>query len=192
MESRIKIVAARREDAESIGRAVTMAIGEELAEELAGPNHTAADVERMFSSLAVRSDAQYSYLNSFVALDSEGNVVGAVVVYDGANLHRLREAFISEAKEAIGLEYDEDWPDETDSEEFYLDSLAVFEGYRGKGIAHRLIEAAAELAKVSGKPLGLLVSKSNDRARRLYESLGFKCIGERPFAGEVMYHMRRE
>ena len=186
----IRIIPASETHAPYIGRVVTMAIGHDLAAELAGPNHTVGDVERLFTSLAKMQESQYSFQNTLIAVDEENNVMGCVVSYDGANLHQLRRAFITEAKIAIGLELPSEPDDETDPEEYYLDSLAVFPEYRGQGIAHRLIKAARERAAQLGKPLGLLVSKTNSRARKLYESLGFHPIGERPFAGELMDHLQ--
>lgn len=185
----IRIIEATREDSRHIGKAVTMAIGDDLAKELAGPGHSVEDVENLFTSLAARDDSQYSYRNSLLAVDENGNVLGAVVSYDGAQLYTLRDTFLAEAKNAIGFDPKGNLPDETDSEEYYLDSLAVYPEYRGHGIARRLIEEAARKAKESGKPLGLLVSKDNPAAKALYVSLGFRAVGERPFAGELMTHM---
>ena len=167
-----------------------MAIGDELAQDLAGDGHSIEDVREMFTSLARRTDSQYSYLNAHIAVDGDGRAIGAVVAYDGAHLHRLREAFFEEAEKAIGLVFDTLPDDETGPEEFYLDSLGVLPEYRGQGIAHRLIRAAAGQAAGISKPLGLLVSNHNPDARRLYESLGFVPVGQRPFAGEMMTHMQ--
>lgn len=64
--------------------------------------------------------------------------------------------------------------------------------YRGRGVATALIEAAGVRARECGKPLGLLVDKANSRARRLYDSLGFKQVGERFFAGELMDHLQQK
>lgn len=185
----IKIREGRVDDAPWIGKVVTMAIGEELAQELAGAEHSVTDVERMFATLAARDDSQYSYRNALVAVDDADNVLGVVVAYDGARLRTLRLAFMEEAKEAIGLVFDREPDDETGPEEFYLDSLGVFPQYRGEGIARRLIEGAAARAHAAGKPLGLLCSKGNPGARRLYDSLDFRQVGERPFAGEMMDHL---
>lgn len=184
-----KIIPATCDHAPYIGKAILMAIGEELTSHLAGKNHTPQDVESLFTSLARRSDSQYSYLNSMVAVDKDNNVAGVVVAYDGARLKELRKAFFEEAEKAIGLKIHGNPTDETGPEEFYLDTLAVFPEYRGNGIATNLIEAAAERAASAGKPLGLLVSKTNPDARRLYDSIGFRAAGERFFAGELMDHL---
>ena len=80
--------------------------------------------------------------------------------------------------------------DETDGSEFYLDTLAVLPEYRGRGIASALLKASIEKARKMGKPAGLLVDKDNTRARRLYESIGFEQIGERPFCYVMMDHLQ--
>ncbi len=184
-----KIIPASPDHAPFIGKAITMAIGEELTAHLAGDEHTPEDVVELFSTLARRTDSQYSYLNSMVAINDDNSVAGVVVAYDGANLRELRKAFFEEAEKAIGLKITGNPQDETGPEEFYLDTLAVFPEYRGKGIATHLIKAAGQRAEKAGKPLGLLVSKTNPNARRLYDSLGFTIVGQRPFAGEVMNHL---
>lgn len=185
---------ATPEHAPLIGRAVVMAIGAEITRNLAGQEHTPADVEALFSSLAARPDTQYSYLNTLLAIDDDGRPMGCIVSYDGAGLIGMRRIFFEEAFRQIGLDFGPN-PDtidpETTPDEFYLDTLAVFEPYRGRGIARRLIEAAAcRAAEISGKPVGLLVDKTNHRARRLYDSIGFVFSDERPFAGEVMDHLQ--
>ena len=189
------IVPSLPQHAQLIGKAVTAAIGHELASELAGSDHTVEDVESLFAALAARDDTQYSYVNSLTALDDDGNVMGIVVSYDGAGLIEMRRIFFAEAKTRIGLTFEtpdgnpDSLPGETDPEEYYLDSLAVFEPYRGKGVARALITAARDRARRAGKPLGLLVDKNNARARSLYDSIGFIPMGEREFAGELMDHM---
>ena len=80
--------------------------------------------------------------------------------------------------------------DETDASEFYLDTLAVLSEYRGRGIASLLLKGAIGRAAACGKPAGLLVDKDNNRARKLYERVGFRQIGERPFCYVMMDHMQ--
>lgn len=188
----IRISPAKAEHAPLIGEAILMAIGDEITDHLAGESHSRGDVLRLFSDLARRTDSQYSFLNTLVAVTDNDKVAGLIVSYDGTDLHRLRESFFVEAKKAIGLDLNGKTPqDETSSDEYYLDTIAVFPEYRNKGIATKLIEAATERAKTIGKPAGLLVDKSNKRARKLYDSLGFRKVGERPFAGQIMDHLQR-
>lgn len=172
-----------------IARSVMDAIGEEICHNLAGEGHTLADVERMFTRLAEREDSQYSYLNTIAAVDDAGNTVGVCVGYDGASLHELRKAFIEESRKELGLDFGE-MEDETDPSEFYLDTLAVLPEYRGQGIAKKLLKAAIDRAASIGKPAGLLVDKINTNARRIYESIGFRQVGERPFCYVMMDHLQ--
>lgn len=172
-----------------IAKIICMAIGEDLVNELAGDSHTTEDVEGMFMALAKREDSQYSYKNACVALTEDGKVAGAVVAYAGNRLHYLRKAFFEEAVKWIDLNLEGDIPDETDPEEYYLDSLGVMPEYRECGIARSLIDAVEKKASKAALPVGLLVSKTNPGASKLYESLGFRYVGERPFAGEMMNHL---
>jgi len=185
----MKIIPARQQDAPFIGASVVDAIGEEIAANLAGENHTVGDVIDMFASLAGRDDTQYSYRNALVALDDEGEPVGVCVGYDGALLHELRRPFFEVVTERLG-QHLEGVEDECEPNEFYLDTLAVLPAHRGKGIASQLLKAMIERAREAGKPAGLLVDKINPRARRLYERVGFVQVGERPFVHVLMDHMQ--
>lgn len=185
----MKIINARKEDANLIARSIMAGVGEEICENLAGDNHTLADVEALFTDLASRDDTQYSYLNTFVAVNDDNQAVGACISYDGAMLHKLREPFFDAAKRYLDIDMS-DVLDETDPGEVYIDTLAVLPEYRKQGVATALLKASIEKANKIGKPAGLLVEKENHRARRLYESVGFRKVGDRPFAYVMMDHMQ--
>ncbi|WP_290095935.1 GNAT family N-acetyltransferase [uncultured Duncaniella sp.] len=185
----MKIIPARPEDSHLIGESVVEAIGIEIAQNLAGENHTLEDVVNMFAMLAKRDDTQYSYTNTLVALDDRGNPVGVCVGYDGARLHELRLPFFEAVSSCLGLSL-EGVEDECDAEEFYLDTLAVLPEYRGKGIASELLKESIKRAAKCGKPAGLLVDPVNPKARRLYERVGFIKVGDRPFVHVMMDHMQ--
>lgn len=187
----MRIINAEKTDAPLIADVVITAVGEEITKDFAGDKGVEA-VKTMFTRLAARDDSQYSYRNAMKSIDDNGIPMGFIIGYDGALLHELRLAFFEEAKEVLGKDMEGKMPDETVPDEFYLDSLAVFPEYRGRGIAGELIKAMSRRAADSGKPLGLLCDKSNGRARRLYESLGFRIIGETPFSSEMMYHMQKK
>ena len=77
----------------------------------------------------------------FVA-EFDGKIVGAIVGYDGANLHELRATTYSIIYKCLG--HTPTIPDETEAGEFYLDSIAVFLEYRRLGIGKELIKAIKE------------------------------------------------
>lgn len=189
-DNNFRIVGAEAADAPLIGRAVVAALGPELPKNLAG-SRAVADVVDLFAALAARTDSQYSYLNTLKAIDSENRPMGFIVGYDGSRLHTLRLAFFDEAASRLGRDMRGNMGDETGPGEFYLDSLAVMPEFRGRGIGSALIEAMARRGAACGLCPGLLCDKSNSSARRLYESLGFRPVGERSFAGELMDHLQR-
>lgn len=185
----MKIVNAEKTDAPLIGETVVTAVGDEIAENFAHPK-SKDYVLTLFTRLAARDDSQYSYANTLKAVDDDGCPMGFIVGYDGERLHELRKAFFDEVRSVLDRDMEGTLADECEPDEFYLDSLAVFPEYRGKGVAHALIAAMAKRAATGGKPLGLLCDKDNAKARRLYDSLGFIKVGETPFAGEMMDHMQ--
>lgn len=188
----VKIRQAVRGDAPIIARTIIEAVGEEITLGFAGSRERIGLVYKLFTDLAECDDSQYSYLNTLIAETTDGEPVGAIISYDGADLRRLRERFIQKANKILGYDMKaEEMPDEASPDEIYLDSLCVFEPFRGHGIASRLINAAVMSHQSSSKPSGLLVDKDNLRARRLYERLGFTQVGETPFAGTLMDHLQR-
>ena len=181
---------AKPEDALVISRVIQMAMHTEGCLALAGSEERFPLLDKTFTILAARPDSQYSYRNNIVAEDGGGTIAGAIVSYDGAFLHPLRRAFVEVANEVLDSKFVEEEMDlETSDDEIYLDSLAVFPEYQGKGLAKRLIAAALERHAGSVKPFGLLCAPGNNDAYRLYERLGFREIGLRPFAGILMHHM---
>lgn len=180
---------ARPDHAPLIAKAVMMAVGEEICEDFASPDHTLADVEKLFTTLAAMPDSQYSYNNTLVAIDpATGDVMGLCVAYDGGKLHALRRRFFEQVREQLGRDM-EGMADETDPDEFYLDTVATFPAHRGKGVATALINATIARADEAHLPAALLVEKNNTRAASLYHTLGFRYRDDRPFAGVVMSHL---
>ncbi|MDE6311462.1 MAG: GNAT family N-acetyltransferase [Muribaculaceae bacterium] len=190
----MKIANASPEDASLIADAILAAVGDEISDGLAGDRCSREDVHDLFMRLASRKDTQYSYTNARIARTDSGRPMGVCVSYDGAELKRLRVHFFHEACTTLGWkmtsEEMDNFPGETDSDEFYLDTLMVLPEFRGQGIGRALIDDARNRARAAGKPLGLLCDKDNVKARHLYESCGFRCMGERLFAGTVMDHLQ--
>jgi ribosomal protein S18 acetylase RimI-like enzyme len=60
----------------------------------------------------------------------------------------------------------------------YINVLAVYPEYRGRGIGRALMEHVE--AEASGRDLSLIVENANDVARSLYHSFGFVTEASRP------------
>lgn len=140
-----------------------------------------SDMDRMLQSCAdVKS--MYSWRNSIVACDG-GKVVGCIVCYEGDKYESMRQYTWSRL---WGAEDDEirNAQKETGPGEFYLDSLAIEPGYRGKGIGKLLIEAAINRGRKLGyHEFSLLVSVKKPRLKAYYESMGFRKSGRIIFFG---------
>lgn len=175
---------AQKEDAPIIAAALTMALGEELMKTYCGEHY-----QSVLEELAIREDTQYSYRNALVA-DLGGTPTGAIVGYDGAKLHELREPTLRLIEARTGQSFS-NVQDETNPHEFYLDSLGVLPAYRHLGIGSRLLKALRDKAFAEGhKCAGLLVDVENPQAEHLYLSLGFERTELRNLFGHQMWHLQ--
>lgn len=189
MHENIHIRQGKPTDAAAISRLIIQAMTEECCAHFYGPGHTIGDFQQLMERLVAREDSQYSYANTLCAASETGLVVGIAVTYDGARLHTLRNAFVSEALKAFGTDHS-GMDDETQGGELYLDSLAVLPGHQGQGIATRLIQAsAAKALRLGIGTLGLLVDKGNPRAERLYTRCGFRYANDSRWGGHEMKHL---
>lgn len=187
----MKIVQATPLHAPDIAKVVMIAMTDECCQYLAGENHTLDDFEKVMTKLAASPLSQYSYTNTLVAIADDGRMAGACVSYDGGLLKELRQAFLNAMNQQLGRNLSS-MTDETEPGELYLDSITVFPQYRRQGMASALIEATWKKAQAMNLPLGLLVDKTNPKAHRLYNALGFKTIGEKLFGGHEMWHLQKK
>lgn len=187
---KIDIRPATPEMASHIASLIMEAMNADCCQNLAGPRHNLADFHRVVTRLVEMEDSQYSYLNTLIGVTTSGILAGVVVAYDGADLKRLRERFISEAIVEFGIDYSA-MDAETSVGEFYIDSLAVSSNFRGKKIATRLLEAAIGRAqKLGHSKVGLLVDKGNPLAEKLYAKLGFEYVNDTIWGGHAMKHLQ--
>lgn len=190
------VIPATPAHAADIAQLIMTAMSEDCCQFLAGKNHTLDDFYQMMLRLVLMDDSQYSWRNAFVAVAEEttgGNVeyapvAGAIVGYDGGDLHRLRRRFQEAALQDLQMDYSR-MDDETHPGEFYIDSLAVYPEYRHRGIASQLLDCMADHAATLGLPAGLLVDRGNPGAERLYTSLGFVYKGDSVWGGHEMKHL---
>ncbi len=175
---------AKPSDSKKVAQLIVQAMGE-LAMKFCNADEpeSAVPVFEYFFGLA---DNQYSFKNTLV-YENELGVVGAINAYDGAMLEAYRRPFFDYLTERFGL-VDFNPEPETESGEFYLDTISVDPIARGRGIGKLLIVAGIDLAKDLGhKRVGLLVDVNNSRALKLYQHMGFRVSNEKSFMGG-MYH----
>ena len=192
----MKILHANPSHAADIARLIISAMTDDCCQFLVGPGHTLEDFHNTMLRLVLMDDSQYSWRNAFVAVDDEASpddlehapVAGAIVGYDGKDLHRLRRRFQEAAMADWQMDYS-NMDDETAEGEFYLDSLAVYPPYRKRGIASQLLNRFIEHAASLGLPAALLVDKGNPSAERLYTSLGFEYCNDATWGGHAMRHL---
>lgn len=179
----------KKEDARVIASLIMTAMSEECCRYFYGEGHTSKDFHEFMSGLAEMEESQYSYKNIIVA-DRNDEVAGIAVSYDGGRLHELRKAFIDGVKAHFGKDC-RDMHDETQEGELYLDSFAVKENHRGKGIGAELLKKTKEKAQEMGiARVGLLVDENNLKAEKLYRRKGFEFVDKKDWGGHAMKHLQ--
>lgn len=182
------IRSARPEEAAAIATLIMEAMNHDCCQWFAGPEHALDDFHRLMTELILRTDSQYSYLHTHVAVVDQ-EVVGVCVAYDGGRLHELRHAFIDGARQSLGMDHS-GMDDETSAGEYYIDSLCVAAPYRKQGIASALIKAVVQKARSLGMPsVGLLVDSGNPEAEHLYTQIGFRYLDDNVWGGHPMRHL---
>ena len=187
---------ARIGDAAQIARFFLMAWPVEsfLAD---NPGMTEDDFARYIEGFVKAEDTIYSYLNTIVAAceDENGNEVlcGAMNGYDGG-LYEKMKAPIIESLKSIEPALSEDFAKvkETESGEFYFDSVGVSPMMRSRGIGKLLFSGMEEKAKREGhRTVGLIVDVAKPKAEALYRKIGFEFINEIDFLGNKMKHLQK-
>jgi ribosomal protein S18 acetylase RimI-like enzyme len=146
------------------------------------------EARTLLLQFAKSNNNQYSYQNCWVA-ETDGHVVGAINVYDGAQLSELRQPVVDYIREKFNQDFVPD--DETSAGEYYIDTLAVSPDHQGKGIGTSLLQFVIdEHVLKKNYTLGLLVDESNPDAKRLYLKLGFKSVGRKMIFGKNMEHLQ--
>lgn len=135
------------------------------------------------------TEVQYrSYYKHILIYEVEGHVAGCIISYDGS-----KELYYERQWNALNLDdafkaFGTPLPiREAEDNERYIDTIATFEEYRGRGIATQLFEALIESDPDARWSLN--VDKENPKALRLYERIGFEVAGEINLYGHDYYHM---
>ncbi len=87
------------------------------------------------------------------------------------------------------------WPDKAGEKALYIHRLAVAKGFEGRGLAHAVLDFAAEYARNLGIPLLRLDCKADrQKLRQVYEAWGFRFVdlAEADVPGEHLCNARYE
>lgn len=177
---------AKPADALQVVPLIIQAMGQ-LANKLTHVNDEKV-VTQIFTLFFKEEGNQYSYENILV-FEEDDKILGSINAYDGSKLLELRKPFLNyltEHHQANNNNQDT----ETQSGEFYLDSISVNPDAQGKGIGKQLIKAGINWGKALGhQTIALLVEQDNERALKLYQNTGFVTLNEKQFMGGLYNHM---
>ena len=136
-----------------------------------------------------QEDTHYSYRNTWIAevdrerAEADGERVevareraGMMIAVDGEHYREQRDKMYPQLKELFDVAFGKGWDemeDEAKAGEFYIDSLAVSLPYRNQGVGTALIEKAKKMAKELGITVVTLAVEPENRAKKLYQKLGF-------------------
>lgn len=175
---------AQQTEASKIAPLIYDAIGE-IANRLTG-EHTAEAILNTLTELVTRTDNRHSYLNTHVALQGD-QLLGIVVLYDGLSVKALDAnlaAWLKEKKVTAPIDI------EAHDDEYYIDTICVAPAARGLGIGTQLLVYAEQVAREKGyQKLSLNVEVEKEKARALYERLGFVITEPWTIIDEPFHHM---
>ena len=160
---------AQKQDAKICIKLLNLAM-EDIAYKLSGyddPVKSDEILEKFFVSEINR----LSYKNVYV-YKRDDVIIAAMCAYFGGDAWQLDREILQHLK-ALGK--DAQIEKECFDDEFYIDSIAVDEKFRGQGFAKELILHSFAKAKELGyKKVSLIVDVNKPKVRKFYESLGFK------------------
>lgn len=136
---------------------------------------TDEQISKFARNICVREDVLYSWCNT-VIVEVDGKQAGMLTAYDGRYYHDMRVQTMNLVKQYLEVEFP-GMEDEAVAGEYYLDSLAVMPEYRGRGIGRQLLQQGIENGRTLDLDITLAVDPVNTRAKKLYQSLGFKPSG---------------
>ena len=130
---------------------------------------------RTLKEVCAQEDTHYSYRNTWIA-EIDGVRAGMMIAVDGEHYRKQRDKMYPQLKGLFDVAFGKGWDemeDEAKTGDFYIDSLAVSLPYRNQGVGTALIEKAKEMAKEKGIGVVTLAVEPENRAKRLYQKLGF-------------------
>ena len=160
---------AQKQDAKICIKLLNLAM-EDIAYKLSGYDDPVKSDE-ILEKFFVSETNRLSYKNVYV-YKRDDVIIAAMCAYFGGDTAKL-DREISQHLKALGK--DAQIEKECFDDEFYIDSIAVDEKFRGQGLAKELILHSFAKAKELGhKKVSLIVDVNKPKVRKFYESLGFK------------------
>ncbi|MDR0614354.1 MAG: GNAT family N-acetyltransferase [Lactobacillales bacterium] len=142
-------------------------------------------IEQCYTDPRYRDD----YMQAVVA-EFNQEIVGAAFGFNNEQEDKINEIFDTLLYENFGVRQGFE-AKEAVSDEWYLDTIAVFEHMRGRGIGTKLLKFLPHIAKKYGKIcVGLNVADTNLAAKKLYLSHGFVETGKKRLGNQGFTHMR--
>lgn len=177
----LSIRGATPDDASSLAELIDRA-GEGIPSYLwsssAGEGESALDVGKR---RAAREEGGFSYRNAHIA-EAQGQVAGMLLGYPLPDPYPEEDlsSLPSVVRPLVELEA-------LAPGSWYVNAVAVYPVFEGRGYGKRLMELAESLARECGAAaLSLIVAEENAKARAMYEHLGYEIAARRsivPFPG---------
>lgn len=136
----------------------------------------------VLKDICAQEDTHYSYRNTWIAevgeerAEADGERAGMMIAVNGEHYRVQRDRMYPQLKGLFDVAFGKGWDDmedEAKAGEFYIDSLAVSLPYRNQGVGTALIEKAKEMAREQGIGVVTLAVEPQNRAKKLYQKLGF-------------------
>ena len=144
---------------------------------------------RTLKEVCAQEDTHYSYRNTWIAevggersekggkrAEVDGERAGMMIAVNGEHYREQRDRMYPQLKGLFDVAFGKGWDemeDEAKVGEFYIDSLSVSLPYRNQGVGTALIEKSKEMARELGIPVVTLAVEPENRAKKLYQKLGF-------------------
>ena len=121
----------------------------------------------------------------------EGNIAGFINCYSGDEEKQLEDNWHNiDFKEEFKLEGTPLPEKEANEGDLYIESIAVFSDYRGRGIATKLIDYIFDYGRNQGyETVTLNCEVDNEGAMKLYRNLGFEPLHDRVLSGHDYKYM---
>lgn len=161
---------AKKENITNLSLLILNAIGT-IANTLTGENERNKILETL--DLYISMDINRISYNNIYTYKIENELAGLIIAYNSNKIKELDTPILNhlKSKNMFFKSFDK----ECFKDEFYIDTVSVFEKFQGNGIAKELFIFIEKKAKdLDFKKVSLLVDFENQKALKLYEKIGFR------------------